>query len=139
MSYNSLKKKIEELVSHLKELSGNYELQKLKIEVVLHNKKDNKDITFKLNEKHDVLISSTSNDTSDTSDATEETENTLRSLPSVSSDNTLKTDIFKTDSDNLETETVESSEMAQSTTDQDYRPTAKNMELKGGFLKSKKN
>jgi hypothetical protein len=153
MDNNTLKEKFEKIVSQLKKLTENYKLNKLNIEVVLYDEKSNKDITLKLNEKHDILISSTSKDSKESKDSKDEskddsepetqtdTETENGSLRTLSSDNTLSTSIFRTsaidDSDNLKTEDLENSKM-QLTTDKESRITAKDTELRGGFVKSKK-
>lgn len=116
----TLKQKIEKVVSQLKELSKEYNLKKLNLEVVLHDESKNEDFTFKLNEKHDILMSRKSTEP-ETSDVISEG----RTIRTMTSDNTLSTSIFHNTEG--ETERFDDTESAKS---------AKS-ELQGGFLNFK--
>jgi hypothetical protein len=135
-AYKSLKTKVDALIEEIKNISSNYSVKKLNIDIVLHNKKTDKDVHFTLDESKNFSVSVGDSETSD-----EEINTSL-----VKSDDTLSTRIFNTTVGAEETETsrtdVASSELQTTETDKDDKRTSGKEAvggLRGGFKKSTSN
>ncbi len=136
-TYKTLKTKVQNLMDELKDLSENYKLKKFNIEIVLNNTSNNENITLKVDEENNLVISKSKGKEEP---KLTETMSEGGSFKTISSDNTLSTSIFKTsvidESENLKTEDFD---LSHNSLNKDTRINSKDKmdNLRGGFIKSK--